>query len=100
MDVELRFHFRNKEYLCNAFIDASEYPCYVFTILRDNELIKEFGDETTIKTDCERLLPKKDDHVALVALREAILYALKTTPEFIAVRRKMLLLNTHKTQIN
>ena len=98
MDLNLSFNFRNKGYTCNTYIDSSEYPCYVFVILLDDELIAEFGDEISIKTDGFLLLPKRDDHRELVALRQAIFDAIKNTPPFVAVKRRMMLLHPTPTK--
>ena len=92
MQLNLEFTFRNKGHTCNIYIDSTAHPCYIFVILTDKELIKEFGDEITIKTDCEKRLPKKDDYSELVELRESIFSAVKTIPEFIAVKKRMILL--------
>jgi hypothetical protein len=55
----------------------------------DKSLIKEFGDEITIKTDCKQRLPKKDDYPELIELRQAIFDAAKTTPAFLAAKERM-----------
>ena len=89
MESDVQFTFRNKEYSCYAVMDCSEYPYYIFTILADNELITEFGDEVTIKTNGEGRLPKRDDLPVLTELREAIFDGVKTTPEFIALKETM-----------
>ena len=92
MELNLQFTFRNKDHSCNIYIDSTAHPCYIFVILTDKELIKEFGDEITIKTDCEKLLPKKDDYAQLVELRESIFSAVKTIPEFVVEKKRMILL--------
>ncbi|HVE60745.1 MAG TPA: hypothetical protein VNA26_02935, partial [Chitinophagaceae bacterium] len=66
---------------------------YIFVLLISPEIIKEFGDEISIKTDCEKLLPKKDDYPQLVRLRQSIFDAIKIIPEFLAAKEKMILLN-------
>ncbi|MFL5811475.1 MAG: hypothetical protein ACJ749_18265 [Flavisolibacter sp.] len=53
----------------------------------DRELIHEFGEEISVKTDFEKRLPKKDDYPALILLREAIFIAVKYLPEFLAKKR-------------
>ena len=92
MDLNIQFTYKNKSRACNIYIDSTAYPCYIFVILTDKELIKKFGDEITIKTDCEKRLPKKDDYPELVDLRESIFSAVKTMPEFMAVKKSMILL--------
>lgn len=104
MDLNIQFTLRNKGHSCNIYIDSTAYPCYIFVIFLDKELISEFGDEITIKTDCEKRLPKKDDYPALVELRESIFNVVKTIPEFIAVKQRMILLkqphNSSLTQLS
>ncbi|RYF87062.1 MAG: hypothetical protein EON98_01730 [Chitinophagaceae bacterium] len=54
------------------FVEDSEFPCFVFVIVRDRELVEEFGDEISLKTDFESLLPKKDNYPKIKELRVAI----------------------------
>ena len=96
MDLNIQFTYKNKSCACNVYIDSTAYPCYIFVILTDSELIEKFGDEISIKTDCEKRLPKKDDYSDLVELRESIFNTVKAMPEFIAVRKRMGLLNQHQ----
>jgi len=90
MDLNIQFTYKNKSRACNIYIDSTAYPCYIFVILTDKELIKKFGDEITIKTDCEKRLPKKDDYSELVELRESIFNTVKAMPEFMAVKKRMI----------
>ena len=90
MDLSIQFIFRKKLFSCTVLIDKSEYPCYIFVLFEDNDLIKEFGDEITIKTDCDRLLAKKDDYPELVELRQSIFNVVKIIPEFIAIKSEMM----------
>ena len=96
MDLNIQFPYRNKNYSCNIYVDSTAYPCYIFVILTDGELIKKFGDEITIKTDCEKRLPKKDDYFELVELRESIFNVVRTMPEFMAEKKRMILLRQHQ----
>jgi hypothetical protein len=84
MGLLTTFQFRNKTATCTIHIDSSESPCYLFIDLNDRELIQEFGEEITVKTDFERSLPKNDDYSELVLLREAIFDGAKHSPEFLA----------------
>ncbi|GAC1424964.1 MAG: hypothetical protein NVS1B13_13800 [Flavisolibacter sp.] len=86
MELEVQFIFRRESCLCRAFVDVSEYPCYIFVLLRQPKLINEFGEEVSIKNDFEILLPKKDDYPDLVELRQAIFDAIKAKPAFMFVR--------------
>jgi hypothetical protein len=98
MGLHVPFIFRNKPSSCTIDIDSSTSPCYVFACLNDQELIHEFGEEVTVKTDFTRRLPKKDDYPALVALRDAIFNAIKDLPEFIIKRRQVEILTNYPEQ--
>lgn len=97
MDLTVTFYFRNKVYKALAYFSFDEEPCYIFTLLQNPELIYEFGEEITIKTDCNVLLPKKDDYTELVELRQAIFNAVKITRafEFVRVQYSHLINSTH-----
>ena len=92
MDLPINFLFRNKVFSCIVFIDNSSNPCYVFAELKDVELIAEFGEDITVKTDFNQRLPKQDDYPALVETRESIFTAIKTLPEFETAQHKIELL--------
>jgi hypothetical protein len=79
MDSVVQLLFRGKLFLSDFVIDVSEEPCYIFCMLRDKELVQEFGEEITIKTDLEKRLLKRDDYGTLVELRQAIFNAVKNT---------------------
>lgn len=92
MDSIIEFNFRNKNYSCIFYVDVSADPCFVFVILSDKELINEFGEDVTIKTDCTNLLPRNDDYPELKELRKSLFTAIKTTPEFNGLKEKKMLL--------
>lgn len=87
--LHTKFIFRGKICVCNFLIDCSAYPGYIFTFLFDQEVVAEFSDEVTIKTDFVKLLSKSDDYPALVTLRQAILDAICITPECIAAAKRV-----------
>lgn len=82
MDLPIEFQFRNKQFTCIVFIDSSSSPCYIFAELQDADLIAEFGNEITVKTDFKIRLSKKDDYPALAEVRQSIFMAVKRLPEF------------------
>lgn len=86
--LHIQFIFRGKICTCSFLIDCSAYPGYIFIFIADKEVIAEFSEEVTIKTDFVKLLSKKDDYPALVTLRQAILDAISPTPECIAAAKK------------
>lgn len=89
MDVNREFTFQGKLYGCNAFIDHSVDPCFVFVEFTDPELIGKFGAEVTIKTDFEKLLPFGGCEPELIELRQAIFDTLQVHPEFIHAKLKV-----------
>lgn len=88
MESILKFIFREKLFTCEVCIDCSEDPSFIFMILDDEDLIKEFGDEITIKTDFISRLSKGDDFGELVLLRQAIFDSLKYHPMFLQAKAK------------
>jgi len=92
MEIRVEFRFRDNVHWCCAIIDSSEYPCYLFIMLKTPELIIEFGNEITIATNGKVLVPRKDDYPELVKLSAAILNAVKEAAEFIMVKIKMKIL--------
>jgi hypothetical protein len=47
----------------------------------DVDLIRHFGKEITIRTDFEKMLPRKDDYPELLKLRSTLFDQLKITKE-------------------
>jgi hypothetical protein len=91
MDTILKFIFREKLFTCEVCIDCSEDPSFVFVLLADEELVSEFGDEITIKTDFISRLARRDDLDNLVLLRQAIFDSLKFHPMFLQAKAKKLM---------
>ena len=91
MDLTIPFFFRNKTFSCNCYVDISDDPCFIFVMLIEKDLIREFGVDVTIKTDCITILPRIDDYAELIELREAIFKVFKTTPEFMVAKNKRML---------
>ena len=48
----------------------------------------EFGEEITIKTDCEKVLYSNNDGTDIQELKETIFHAVKNTQPFLEARRK------------
>ncbi len=86
MEIHLQFSFRDKERKASVYIDYKEQPCLIFVILKDKELIKEFGEEVTIKTDCENILPSDYSFGDLENLKEVIFHEVKHTIEFATIK--------------
>ena len=88
MDTLVQFCFRGQHYRAEAFFSFEKEPCYIFLLLRDEELIREFGDDITIKTDCEGVLPKKDGYPSLDQLRQTLFDSVKTTRAFLCAKAR------------
>ena len=82
MDLTIPFHYKNKVYQASVFFSFDEEPCFIFVTLDNKELVKEFGEEITIKTDCRTVLPRKDDYPELKELRQSIFNSVKNTRAF------------------
>ena len=91
MGNNVTFDFKNKTYSCTIYLDNAEDPCFVFVEFTDVDLIRYFGKEITIRTDFEKMLPRKDDYPELSKLRSTLFEQIKITKEFIAVKNKILL---------
>ena len=89
MDFIVQFLFREKLSTARVYIDDSEYPCLIFTILNDVALIREFSDEVTIKSDGEIILPMKYSYPALDELRISMFNSIKNTQQFQDVKVRM-----------
>lgn len=83
MDLVVQFVYREKDYSSDAYLSFEEEPYYIFVSLKDADLIREFGDEITIKTDGETVLPRRNDFPALHLLYQTIFDALKTSRPFL-----------------
>lgn len=82
MDTSVTFVFRNRTYSANIYFDLSNSPYCMFVDLTDKELIEEFGDDISIESDGNDLLPSIDDYPKLVTLKNAIFEAVKHDPAF------------------
>jgi hypothetical protein len=87
MDVMVNFTYKGSVYQTEIYFSFEELPCYLFCFLRDPDLIREFGEDLSIKTDCEQILPMKVDYRDLSELKRCIFGAVCKTPEFMAMRK-------------
>jgi hypothetical protein len=92
MEITVPFLFRDKLFTARLFIDISEQPCYLFIFLSDPALIEEFGDEISIKTDGELILPMKLNYPALAKLRKALFASIRYIQPFLDVKETMRIL--------
>lgn len=83
MDCFFYFYFRGSKCGARAFFSFERNPYFIFLWLYDSELVLEFSDEISIKTDLEQVLPRKNDYASLVDLELTLFEALQKEPEFI-----------------
>ena len=93
MDFELHFNFRGKQYSCFSLIKVTEHPAIIISYPQAEELVNEFGEEITVRTDFEKLLHHDNEHPHLKSLQQIILDSAKSTPEFSRARSLYDLLN-------
>lgn len=89
MAIAQSFTYRNNIYRCEYYIDNSEFPCLIFVLLRDEDLIVRFGEDVTIMTDGEKLLAQKDDYPELSGLQNALFDAIKMIPDFLLIKPEL-----------
>ena len=87
MDITVQFNFKGKAGHAIAIVDYKAQPFLIFAILEGEELIKKFGDDITIQTDCEQVLELDADN-ELNTLKLAIFEAIKNTKEFAEIKAK------------
>ena len=90
MGSKYTFRFRNKDYIAETYFSYEEEPCYIFATLFDDSLKKEFGEDISLPTDCNQLLPGNDDYHELRQLKKALFDAIKDGEEFREVRKNYL----------
>lgn len=90
MDCFFRYIFRGELCSARAFFSFEEEPYFVFLWLYDSDIVNEFGDEVSIKTDLKKVLPRKNDYKSLIDLELAIFEALKEQPAFLQEKAKTL----------
>lgn len=83
MDCNFSFSFESIRYTADAFFSVEDDPCYIFVFFDAPVLVREFGREVTLKTDCEVLFPRNDEHLPRLRLFRTVLFeALRSTPVF------------------
>lgn len=87
--METTFRFNGQTYTCTFEIDNANDPCFIFTTLQHNALIKRFGAEVSIKTDFTDLLPFDEGDNELDELRLSILDSIRSIPQVITAKMKL-----------
>lgn len=88
MGSKYTFRFRNKDHIAETYFSYEEEPCYIFATLFDESLKREFGEDISLATDCNQLLPGNYDYYELRLLKEALFEAIKDGEEFREIRKR------------
>ena len=88
MGYKFSFPFRTSTYPASVLFSFEEEPYFLTTTLLDTELVKEFGENLSIKTDGDAVLPHPADSEAVVQLKSAVFDYLKQTPAFMQLNAK------------
>lgn len=89
MTFTTTFTFRDKSFEARIYLDYSDAPLYIFTIIEDMEITDAFGEDVYIKTDGERILPMLCNYPSLHELRLAIFDVVKARPEFLLAQQQL-----------
>ena len=87
MDFRIQFTFSQKFHEALVFFDYKIESCCLFVFFEEgDDLTKEFGDDISIETDMEKVLPMEHPYPEIEELRVAVFEAIKKTPEFEKIR--------------
>lgn len=56
MEGMLQFRFMNRDHTANYMVCEKDYPTYIYITLRDEKLIRRFGEDVCIHTDGSKLI--------------------------------------------
>jgi hypothetical protein len=88
MRYEFSFPFKNDFYLAAALFSFEEEPYFLTITLLDKDLINEFGESLSIKTDGDSVLYSLAETEAVIQLKDAVFNYLKQTPAFKQLKAK------------
>lgn len=88
MDTTIVFAFRDQLFPAVAFFSFEETPFLIFVLIKDPDLILEFGEELTIHTDCEKVQFRNSDSTEIRALKQTIFKAVRHTEPFLKAKEK------------
>lgn len=88
MRYEFSFPFRNSTYLASVLFSFEEEPYFLSTTLLDTDLVNEFGQSLSIKTDGDDVLHNPNESVDAIQLKNAVFNYLKQTPAFKQLKAK------------
>lgn len=82
MEHQINFTYKEQIYPAKVVLSLQDDGCYVFCIIQDSQLIREFGSDIDIPTDGELVLPDRIIGKEVIEFKTAILEAVKKIPEF------------------
>jgi hypothetical protein len=88
MGYQFSFPFRNTTYPASVLFSFEEEPYFLMTTLLDAGLVNEFGENLSIKTDGDAVLPHPGETPATSQLKSAVFDHLKKTPAFVQMKAK------------
>ena len=88
LDTTIVFAFRDQLFPAVVFFSFEEKPFLIFVLIKDPDLILEFGEELTIHTDCDVVHCRRDDAPNLTELKLTIFQAVRYTEPFLQARQK------------
>lgn len=56
MEGMLQFRFMNRDHTASYMVCEKDYPTYIYITLRDEKLIRRFGEDVCIHTDGNALI--------------------------------------------
>ncbi|HYH15507.1 MAG TPA: hypothetical protein VD794_09810, partial [Flavisolibacter sp.] len=68
MRYEFTFPYRDNKYLASVLFSFEEEPYFLSTTLLDTNLVNEFGQSLSIKTDGDDVLHNPKDSVDVIQL--------------------------------
>lgn len=87
METNIVFTFNDKLCAAVAFFSFEEAPFLIFIVVKDSELILEYGEEITIQTNCEEVHFHQNDWPELKALKRILFEAVRYTNCFLKARQ-------------
>ena len=88
MRYQFSFPFRNTEYKATTLFSFIDEPYFLSTTLLNEELVKEFGESLSIKTDGDKVMFNPGENEATIELKSAVFNYLKQTPAFMQLKEK------------
>lgn len=82
MEKTFSFQFEGKERLAELHISLQDEGCFLFTIIKDQDIINRFGEDIDFEIRDNELHPHYVNDSPLHGLQSVILNAAKKLPEY------------------